>query len=235
MITGAAKRVGRAIALGLVREGARIILHYHTSEAEAQETASMIEALGGEFCLLKQDLRDPDGVASLIARAADIMGPIDGLVNCASVFRKGSGYDLLEEHLAVHVTAPYILSREFAAFFRKTHESDATGCIINMIDSRIGNPAAGFSPYYISKGALSTMTSSLAVDLAPQIRVNGIAPGAILPKDGRDEAYFRRMSETLPVGRTGSTDDLVRAVSFLITSEFVTGEVLRVDGGGHLL
>ncbi len=239
LITGGAKRIGRAIALGLAGLGANCVVHYHTSKREALDVVSQIETAGGRAVAIGQDLKDPVGLDSLIRRAEEALGPLDGLINCAAIFKRDSSTDnlkeLLAEHLAVNSSAPLHLSKIFAHAFAESHDSSEMGAIINLIDSRIDQPAEDLSAYYTSKRSLYHLTKTLALELAPQIRVNGISPGAILPVEERDEAYFERMSNQLPLKRTGSVDDMIRTTQFLLVEDFITGEILKIDGGGHLL
>ncbi len=212
---------------------------YHTSEKEAFEVVSQIETWGGKAIAIGQDLRNPLGLDSLIRRSEEALGPIDGLINCAAIFKKDSSSNnqqkLLSEHLAINATVPLILSEMFADAFTQSHDDFATGAIINLIDSRIDCPSDGYRAYYTSKQVLYNHTKSLALSLAPRVRVNGISPGAIIPLENRDESYFEKMSKILPLRRTGSVEDIVMATQFLLVEEFITGEVLKIDGGGHLL
>ena len=240
VITGGATRIGKAIASALAKEGARVVVHYHTSGSDAHQLVELIRHQGGDAIAVRQDLRELEHLDSLFLAAEDHFGTVDGLINSAAVFNKSpflqTTISEMEEHLTVNLKAPYLLSQQFALSFARTHSAhEVSGFIINIIDAGVLQPAKGFSSYYMAKGGLQTLTYSLAKELAPAIRVNAVSPGAVLPLAGRDETYFSRRRQALPLRRTGSPEDIVKAVRFLIQSDFITGEIIRVDGGGHLL
>jgi NAD(P)-dependent dehydrogenase (short-subunit alcohol dehydrogenase family) len=154
--------------------------------------------------------------------------PITSIVNCAAIFEKGGN---IEKHFRINAAAAYSLIMEVY----RGLDSHQRGCAVNITDARIRQPAAGYAGYYASKGALESLTFALARDLGPDFRVNAVAPGLILAREGKDEGFFERHAAYLPLKRTGSPEDIAQAVSYLMAADYVTGEVIRVDGGDHLL
>jgi pteridine reductase len=231
LVTGAAKRLGRAIALALAREGVDVVVHSNASSAEAAELVADLERLGVRAWTAGADFRRPDELASLVRRALDLAGGLDILVNSASIFPAGKLADLtfasLVENLEVNAWAPLVLSREFARLV-------GAGRIVNLEDSRIAGFDHAHAGYILSKHALAAITRTLALELAPRITVNAVRPGLILPPPGKDASYVERLATTLPLQRHGEPDDVADAVVFLASSDFVTGEVVFVDGGRHL-
>lgn len=232
LVTGGAKRLGRAIAEALASEGADIVVHYRTSEDEAREAGEQLRQVGVQAWTVQADLADAEQAQTLMGRSSELAGRApDILVNSASIFTPSGVLDFdaveLERQLAVNTLAPLYLSRSFA-------ESTSEGQIINMLDARMLEFDEEHAAYHLSKRALFTLTRMLALELAPDIRVNGIAPGLILPPPGEDEAYLEGLAHTVPLNRHGSADDIVRAVMFLVHSPFVTGQVIYVDGGRHM-
>jgi pteridine reductase len=231
LVTGGAARLGRAVALELAARGADIALHYHSSETAAERTAEEIRALGQKCALIGADLRSSDSPGLIFKTAGDSIGRIDILINSAAVFERGTLQtttpDLWEKTLAINLRAPFFLSRAFAA-------QSENGDIIFLADSRVRRPTTEFLAYTLAKSALITLTRSLALSLAPGIRVNAVAPGAILPPPGEGEAYLERLVPRIPLKRTGTAEDIVRGIVYLLESPFVTGEVLHIDGGEYL-
>jgi pteridine reductase len=231
LVTGAAKRLGRAIALALAADGADVIVHYNRSEVEATALAADIRRLGRQAWPLAADLADVDQADQLIDRAASLAGRVGILVNNASIFPTGriteAPVDDFLANLQVHAIAPLLLSRRFAAQAEDGH-------IVNMLDSRIHDYDREHAAYHISKRALFTLTRMLALELAPHVAVNAVAPGLILPPAGEDESYLQRLASTNPLNRYGDAEDIADAVRFLLGSRFITGQVIYVDGGRHL-
>jgi pteridine reductase len=231
LVTGAARRLGRATALALAEVGADVIVHYNTHAAEAHSVADEIKALGRRAWTIQADLREAAQAESLMEQALHQAGAVDILINNASIFPSDTTLDLSSETLAdavaIHATAPLILSRRLAAQGRP-------GAIVNFLDSRVEDYDPTHASYHLSKGMLLTLTRMLAVELAPQIAVNAVAPGLILPPDGQDESYLRKLAGTNPLQRYGNPRDITDAVLFLLRSGFVTGQVIFVDGGRHL-
>jgi pteridine reductase len=231
LVTGAAKRLGRSIALGLAESGTNVILHYYSSQEDAEAVAEQARAGGANAWTVQADLADPDEAAALFSKASELAGEIQILVNNASIFPEDRLLEFtkpdLELNMQVNAFAPLLLSRAFAAKQDK-------GVIVNLLDSRIKSYDKAHAAYHLSKQMLFSLTRTLAVELAPGIRVNGVAPGLILPPNGEDVSYLEKMKHTNPLGRYGSPDHVTETVKFLINSEFITGQVIYVDGGRHL-
>ena len=231
VVTGAAKRLGAATALELARHGANVVIHYGQSEAEANHVAEQISALGAHAWTVAANLADPTAADALFDRAVHLAGPIDVLVNNASVFPHAGLATLsladLHASLDVNALAPLLLSRRFFAQGRP-------GCIINFLDARITDFDSEHAAYHLSKRMLFSLTRMMALEFAPAVRVNAVAPGLILPPEGEDQSYLERLAHTNPLGRHGGARDVTEAVLFLIRSEFITGQVIFVDGGRHM-
>lgn len=231
LVTGAAKRIGRAIALGLAEAGADVVVHYRTAEAQAEELCARIEALGRRAWRVRADLSSPAEAESLFARTLETAGPVAVLVNNASIFPEDTVLDFTPEQLHecvnVHAVAPLLLSRRFAAQGRP-------GCIVNLLDARVQDYDRIHASYHLSKRMLLSLTSVLALELAPAVRVNGVAPGLILAPEGKPEGYLERLAHTNPLQTWGNPEDIAKAVLFLVENRFVTGQVIYVDGGRHL-
>lgn len=234
LITGAARRLGRAIALAAAKAGAGIAAHYHTSEKEAEQLRRELLAQGAECWLVRGDLGDEADVEALVERACAASGRSMGvLINNAAIFPSDSlatvSRSSFERCLAVNAWAPLELCRSFAGRARR-------GQIVNLLDEKIAGYRFDHLSYQVSKQALALLTRMLAVELAPGTTVNAVAPGLVLPPPGRDEGWLARQARAaVPLGRPGSPDDVAEAVLFLLGSGFITGQTLFVDGGQHLL
>ena len=235
LVTGAAKRLGRAIALRLARGGCRVAVHYRGSRAEAEGVVREIAAAGGEARAFAADLARAESAARLVAAVGKGLGPITVLVNNASVFRGApflsGGVADLDVHLAVNLRAPYLLARAAA------HGMSARGGgkIVNLGDIHADRPLGGHAAYSISKAAIHAMTLALARELAPAIQVNAVAPGAVLLPEGAPDSLRRDLLRNIPAERLGTPGEVAEAVAFFVEGpDFVTGEILRVDGGRHL-
>ncbi len=231
LVTGAAKRIGRAIALALAGRGAAVAIHYRSSAEEAAGVAEQIRAAGGVAGCVQADLADPDQARDLLARAERELAPVDILVNNASIFPSDTVTDFtperLHESVNVNALSPLLLGRALAAGGRD-------GQIVNLLDCRILDCDRTHAAYHLSKRMLFTLTRMMALEFAPRVRVNAVAPGLILPPPGTDEGFGERMASTNPLGRCGHVDDVANAVLFLLASDFVTGQVIYVDGGRHM-
>jgi pteridine reductase len=235
VITGAGVRVGRALALALADAGANIAVHYNSSADAAEETVAAVRERGVEAVAVQANLGDAKAAAErIIEEAATRLGPPTILVNNASIFEQGGPLDADEAtwdaHFNINLKAPFFLCQAFA----RRLPADASGNIINLLDWRIDRPRGDRLVYTLTKSALATMTRGLAHALAPRIRVNGIAPGAILPPPGADQAYLDRLARQIPLERAGSPEEIWRAALYLLSAAFVTGEVIYVTGGEHL-
>lgn len=231
LITGAARRLGRALALALAEQGSDVVVHYHHSADEAAGLVRAIQDLGVRAWRIRADLRDRGQVEGLFDQAVREAGPIDVLVNNASVWPEETVWDVSEASLQaamqIHVAAPLVLSRRLARQGRPGH-------IINILDTRVTSYDKGHAAYHLSKRALLTLTRMLALELAPAVAVNAIAPGLILPPEGQDETYLQRLAHTNPMNRHGHARDIAEALLFLLRSRFITGQVIYVDGGFHM-
>lgn len=233
LVTGAARRVGRSLALAVARAGADVIIHYDHSTTDAQSAVSEIEALGRKAVLLQATFTDPQQVASLVPRACE-HGVLYGLVNSAAIFESLTwDTTTLEDwnrHFMVNLTTPFLLSQAFA----RQVPPDGTGRIVNLLDWRSLRPGADHLPYTITKSALGALTQSLALAFAPRITVNGLALGAILPpSDGKAPD---NLLKKIPAGRWAELDEVAQAVIFLLDGPaYITGEIIHVDGGRHLV
>ena len=232
LVTGAGRRIGRAIALGLAGRGARLALHYNASRAGAEEVRAVIVEAGGEAELVQADLLVAGEPERLVAEAAGRMGALDVLVNSAAVMRRtpvGSvsvaDWDAM---FALNLRAPFFAAQAAAPHMR------GGGAIVNIADLAAFETWPGYVPHGISKAGVVQMTRALARVLAPAIRVNAVAPGAVLLPDDWDPSAAARLEGTTPLRRLGSPDDVVQAVLYLLDADYVTGEVLLVDGGRHV-
>ena len=233
LITGGARRIGRSLALAAAQAGAEVAIHYGHSHAEAESIRTEIETLGGKAFLLQADLSDPLQVIGLIPRVFE-HGRLFALVNNASVFDsltwKDTSLDVWNQNLMVNLTAPFLLCQAFA----QSLYQDETGRIVNLLDWRALRPGSDHLPYTVSKSALAALTRSLAAALAPQITVNGLALGAILPP-GNGEVD-RDILNYVPAGRWASLEEVGQTLIFLLDGPaYITGEIIHVDGGRHLV
>jgi NAD(P)-dependent dehydrogenase (short-subunit alcohol dehydrogenase family) len=235
LVTGGAQRVGRAIALELADAGADVFIHYNSSAEPADEAAGVVRAHGVRAAIGSADLSDPASAAGLVEEATDALGPISILVNSASGFPEDAiadvSIDALRSTLDLSLVTPIVLTRAFAAAL----PADMTGAVVNVTDVKTATPYRTHFSYIVAKGGLDAMTRAAAVGLAPRIRVNAVALGIILAPPGRDESYAERLADRIPLGRPGGTTPVAAAVRHLVENDFVTGEILRVDGGGHLV
>ncbi len=234
VVTGAARRVGREIALAMAGRGLGVVVHHGTSTVEANVLVNRIRSQGGSAVAVSADLRDPRAAAMAVFEAAEELGEVTTLINSAAVFQNRAlpWIDLYHcnVHLSVNLLAPIFLSQQF---IRQLGEGQR-GHIINILDWRAQRPGADHLIYTSTKAALSSVTKSLALQLAPLIQVNGLAPGAILPPEDRTNWHEQRAITSIPLKRTGSPKELVDAINFLLDSDFITGEILNVSGGEEL-
>ena len=234
LVTGAGKRIGRAIALDLAADGWAIAAHYHRSPADAGALVDEIVTAGGAAVALNANLGDPLETGGLVGRAAEALGPITALINNASAFERDSigdlSVDLWDTHLDVNLRAPAILTRAFADALPST----ADGNIVNLIDQRVWNLTGEFLSYSVSKVGLWGLTQMTALALAPRIRVNGIGPGPVLPSSRQSAEDFAEEWTAMPLARQVQADDICRAVLFILGSPAVTGQMIAVDAGQHM-
>ncbi len=235
LVTGGAIRIGRQIALTLAQAGYNIALHFGSSHQQALQTQSEIRDLGANCTLIQADLSKPLSASSEIFAATHThFGHVDVLVNSAAIFNPANLADTTEHdfdtHLDINLKAPLFLSQAFAKQLPPHH----SGNIINILDWRSRKADPAYLSYSLSKSALWSMTELLALDLAPQIRVNGIELGAILPPDPKPADFDARISETVPLKTTGDPQQIAHAVLFLLNTPFCTGSILPITGGEHL-
>jgi pteridine reductase len=233
LITGAAKRIGRSLALAVAQAGADVVIHYGSSQDEADSARLEIEALGRKAYLLQADLADPAHFAGLVERAIE-HGPLFALVNNAAIFEsltwEKTSLEEWNRHLMVNLTAPFLLSQAFA----RTFDEKDTGRIVNLLDWRALRPGADHLPYTISKSGLAALTQSLAVALAPRITVNGLALGAILPPSSGGTP--KNILDDVPARRWAELEEVGQALLFLLEGpDYITGEIIHLDGGRHLI
>jgi pteridine reductase len=233
LVTGGAVRVGRAISSALAEDGYRLVVHYNSSSGPADELVDEIRGKGGEAVAIGADLADADAVRRLAEDAVAAFGGIDVLVNNASVFpaeRLEETDEALWDHtIAVNLKAPFFLIRHLAPTLRARR-----GVVINMADLAGMQPWAAYAAHGISKAGVIHLTRVAARSLAPEVRVNGIAPGTVLPPESMAEEEIRQLAERAPLKKNGSPEDVVRALRYLLQAGFVTGETLVVDGGRTL-
>lgn len=234
VVTGGAKRLGRAVVLALTERGARVLVHYGKSADAAAETVAEARRRGGEAASFQADLTDETAVHRLIPAARDQFGAVDILINSASIFERGSFADTTSEgwdrSFVINLKAPFLLSQDFAAQV----EAGRTGKIINMGDWRGFRPGTDHFAYTMTKVGLHGLTQAMALALAPNVQVNELALGAILEPEGGG-VDMRKIIARVPAGRLGGEEAVVSAVLFLLAEDFVTGETLVVDGGRSLV
>jgi NAD(P)-dependent dehydrogenase (short-subunit alcohol dehydrogenase family) len=234
LVTGAAQRIGRAIALHLAGLGWAIGVHYRDSAAAAAELVAAIRAGGGRAAALQADLGREDEVATLVPRAAAALGPLGCLVNNASTFDYDSAESATraswDHHMEANLRAPFVLTQGFAAQL----PDGAEGVVVNLIDQRVWNLTPHFMTYTVSKAGLWTLTQTLAMALAPRIRVNAVGPGPTLPSRHQDDAQFARQCAEMPLRRGTTPDEIAEAVAFILSAPAMTGQMIALDGGQHL-
>lgn len=234
LVTGAARRIGRAIAEDLARNGWRVVVHHQNSQREAADLVASIHDAGGFAVAVAADLADPATPARLVADARAAAGPLTLLVNNAALFKRDTvgalDRALWERQFAVNLAAPVFLAEAFAAQL----PADTEGNIVNILDQRIWRPRPAFFSYQLTKNALLTATETLAQALAPNVRVNGIAPGPVLPSPSQTAEGFATQVAAIPLRRAPELADFGRTVRYFVENRSVTGTVVALDGGQHL-
>jgi len=234
LVTGGARRLGRQIALALAERGAELVVHYRESATAALELLAELKRMGGKPVAVQGDLALPADVERIVETGLAAFGRIDVLVNSASVFPRTPLEAVTvadwDHVLAVNLRAPFFLCQRVAVGMRR----QGRGKIINLADIGGSQVWADYLPYCLSKAGLLALTRGLAKALAPTVQVNAIAPGVVLLPDGSSDAERRRATDRIPLGRLGAPEDVVRALLYLVESDFATGEVLTVDGGQRL-
>ncbi|MEA3502518.1 MAG: SDR family oxidoreductase [Actinomycetota bacterium] len=235
IVTGGGVRVGRSIALGLARSGVDVLIHYNRSAEPAEQTAAEARDLGVRAAVGSVNLSDPAKAASLVDLAERSLGTPSILINSASGFPSDTITDVTVD--AWRATFDLTLgSPVFAtqAFARALPE-DLDGAVVNITDVRTETPYREHFSYIVAKGGIDTFTKTAALQLAPRIRVNAVALGVILPPSQEDDDYAARLAKDLPLGRVGGTEPVVATILSLLENDFITGEIVRLDGGGHLV
>lgn len=232
LVTGGAIRLGKAIALALAGAGFDIALHYNSSEAAAQETAGEIEALGVRCVPFRADLGVASDFSDLIGQVAMAFPRLELLVNSASGYTQAtiaeSDPAMFDRLFALNLRAPFFLSRAFA-------QRVGAGSIVNIIDNKIGFHQFKYAAYLLTKQSLAEFTRMAALEFAPRIRVNGVAPGVVAPMSSRSDDYLRWRIQGIPLQRKGETHHITRAILHLVENDFINGQVLVVDGGENIL
>jgi len=234
LVTGGARRIGRALALALAADGFAVAVHHHRSHAAAEKLVGLIRSNGGIAVILAADLGDEGAVRELLPRAQQALGPIGCLVNNAGVFAGDTVETVTREswdlHLAVNLRAPFVLIQDFAKRLPKS----AGGVVVNLLDQRVWSLTPYFVSYTLSKAGLWTLTQTMALALAPRIRVNGIGPGPALPSPRQSAEEFTRQCATMPLRRGTSPQEIAAALRFILSAPAMTGQMIALDGGQHL-
>ncbi len=235
IVTGGGVRVGRAISLALAGSGANVFVHFNSSDDAAASVRDEIVGFGGTAAIGSADLADPDSAEGLVADAeASLGGPVSILVNSASGFATDDlasvTLDDLRQSRAVTLDSPVMLTQAFA----ERLPPDLDGAVVNITDQRTMKPYKEHLSYLLAKGGLDTFTRVAALELAPRVRVNAVALGVVLPPAHEPDSYAEQLAATLPLARVGGAEVVADTVLFLCRNDFITGEIIRVDGGAHL-
>ncbi len=232
LVTGGATRIGCAVALALATEGCDVIIHFNSSHKDAEIIRDKIIKKNRKAYIIQADFSVPFVAEQLVEQALDLCGPINFLINSASVFPEGS-LDLVTEedlfsNMRVNAFSPLFISRKFI-------KNSGACAIINFLDSGISSYDSNHFAYYLSKRVFSDITNALALEAAPRVRVNAIAPGLILPPKGATASYLQLKKQLNPLNSHGTLKQITDSVIFLLKNEFVTGQVIFIDGGNHLI
>ncbi len=234
LITGAAKRIGAALACHLGLKGWSVAVHYNTSKAEAMSVVTDIEAAGGKAIAISADLKDEDQTSHLVVDVEARLGPVSALINNASVFEfddvANASRESWDKHMQVNLRSPFVLAQAFAAAL----PPGVPGNIINILDQRVINLQPGFTSYTVSKAGLWTLTQTLAQSLAPRIRVNAIGPGPTLPSSRQTLEQFERQCVAQPLTRRVEPVDICNGICFILDAGSLTGQMIALDSGQHL-
>lgn len=235
LVTGAAKRLGGETARRLARLGVQVAVHFNTSRRAAETLCRELGGLGVKAVAVQGNLDDPEEVGSALEGAWEALEGLDYLVNNASIFPTGRldelDLDTLQGTLRVNTWAPFLLTR---AFWRHLRGAGRVGAVVNLLDTRLVGGDLAHAAYHLSKAMLRELTLLTALEFAPELRVNAVAPGAVLAPEGLGDDHLRRLVGDLPLKRRGYPRDVAEAVVYLLGAEFVTGQILFVDGGRHI-
>jgi NAD(P)-dependent dehydrogenase (short-subunit alcohol dehydrogenase family) len=239
LITGSAKRIGRATAVELAKRGARIAVHFRSSAEEARETLRLIEQAGSSGALFQADLTDPQAIMKMFLNLDREFGRLDILVNSASIFNSGSADETTSsewnDELDSNARAPFLVAQSAARMMMRGGEGSHAGKIVNIVDAAGKIIWPGYFAYSVSKAALIAVNRGLAKAYAPSIQVNGVAPGPVLFPDRYTEEQKQAAIERTLLKRAGNPNDVVNAIVFLIENDYITGEIIHVDGGRHIM
>ena len=242
LVTGAAKRLGREIALALAAGGWQVAVHYRSSERDAMDTEAQCAALSGDSARFAANFEDESEVRSLLPRVIARFGSVDAVVNSASLFEHDDAqtfsYALLDQHLRSNTGAPIVLGQSLHAHLKhraECGEADAHGVIVNLLDQKLWNQNPDFLSYTLSKAALEAAGTMLSLALAPLIRVVGVAPGLTLTSHMLEGEKFEQLHRMSPLGRSSTPADVAATVKFALENRSITGTTLLVDGGQHLM
>ncbi|WP_321369445.1 SDR family NAD(P)-dependent oxidoreductase [uncultured Draconibacterium sp.] len=233
LITGASKRIGRSLTEHLAEQGWNVVVHYNSSAKGANELVAELETKypDQQFIAVQANLAEVDEVVALIPKLAAQNIKVDLLVNNASVFDRGylkdTSVELFDAQIDVNQKAPFFLIRDFANYYK-------TGNIINFVDTRITANASNFAAYSISKKALWELTKMAALEFAPNIRVNAIAPGVTLPPEDEDEDYLEKLAQGIPMKKPGGVEPILKSLDYILENDHLTGQLLFADGGENL-
>lgn len=238
LITGAAKRLGREIALKFAQSGWHVAIHYNTSRDDALRTTEEIRSLGVRCAAIQGDLANPDAVAQIFTESVDFMGHVDVVVNNASLFEYDTPATFsgasLQAHMMPNLAAPLLLAQKLASHMAERGTA-ARGAVINLLDQKLWGYNPDFFSYTLSKAALHAATTMMAQAYAPQLRVVGVAPGLTLPSHMQTPADFERTHSISPLGKASSPQDIARTILFAAETPSITGTSIVVDGGQHLM
>lgn len=242
LVTGAAKRLGRSIALALAAGGWQVAVHYRSSQQDAIETVAACAELTGTSANFDADFDDEAAVRALLPRVIAHFGRVDAVVNSASLFEHDTaatlGFAALEKHLRSNTAAPILLAQalhQHVASRAESGEADAQGAVVNLLDQKLWNQNPDFMSYTLSKAALEAAGTMLALALAPRVRVVGVAPGLTLTSHLLSDDKFAQLHGLSPLGRSSTPEDVATAVKFALENRSMTGTTLLVDGGQHLM
>ncbi len=234
LVTGAGARIGREIAISLAGDGWTVAVHYRRSEREAREVVDLIRGAGGAAAPVRADLAIEAEAAALLPRVCREFGPVGCLVNNASEFERDEIGDMTRAswdlHLEANLRAPALLMQDMARLL----PDGRSGAIVNLLDQRVLNPTPNFVSYTVSKAALWTLTRTMAMAMAPRIRVNAIGPGPTLPSKRQSQADFDRQIGKLPLRRAGTPQEIADALRFILAMPSMTGQIIALDGGQHM-
>lgn len=234
LVTGGARRIGKAIVEDLAAHGFGVAIHCNRSRAEADDLCAAVRASGGSAVVVQADLTDMAATADLVAQAAQELGPLSLLVNNASVFEPDSAsdfqWDVWDRHFAMHLKAPALLARQFAAAL----PDRAGGLVVNVIDQRVWRPTPRYFSYALSKSALWSATQTMAQSFAPRVRVNAIGPGPTLANARQDPAAFAEQAQKVLLGHGPALAEFGATVRYLWEAPSITGQMIALDGGQHL-